>query len=163
MSDELAQEPVPSFEDDVDTVPQCTGACCDPVPLPAEDYWDMSRNPKIYKNARYIMNMLTPRAPIPRHGWAEFTCKYFDLDTRRCTAYDRRPQMCRDFPEEGECGYCGGRFTMGTHPQPQPDEPVPDPHEAARMRVLRTLIGVEMGRLDEASGGRVMRPPRKTR
>src|SRR6266550_1849143 len=152
-----------SFGDDVDTVPQCTGECCDPVTLAGGDYLAMSRDPRPYRNARYIMNMLISRAPIPRHGWAEFTCKYFDLETRRCGAYDRRPQMCRDFPEEGECGYCGGRFATGKHQQVEDDARGPDPLEVAKMRALRTLIGIEMGKLDEAGGGRVMKPPKKTR
>ena len=32
-------------------------------------------------------------------------CRFFDTDKRRCTTYDSRPEVCRDFPGEGRCGY----------------------------------------------------------
>jgi Fe-S-cluster containining protein len=139
------------FEDDVDTVPQCTGACCDPVPLPAEDYWDMSRNPRLYKNARYIMNMLIPPGPgpVPRHGDVDFACRYFDRETRRCVAYDRRPAMCREFPETGICGHCGGRFATA-HPE-APDYAGPTPLEAAKLEAMRSLIAMGSGEAPAAT------------
>jgi Fe-S-cluster containining protein len=132
-----------SFVDDVDTVPQCTGACCDPVPLPAEDYWDMSTEPRRYKNARYIMKMLIPPGPgpVPRHGEVDFACRYFDKETRRCIAYDRRPAMCREFPETGTCGHCGGRFAPGTHVKAS-DADVLTGVEAARLAAMQTLVGM---------------------
>src|SRR5437870_3697211 len=83
-----------TFGDDVDTVPQCTGACCDPVTLPVDTYRQMSLDPRGIRNARYVLNMLRARGAIPTHGTAEFDCKYFDRSTRRCIAYDRRPEMC---------------------------------------------------------------------
>ncbi len=153
MFDEPGETTTPAFDDDVDTVPQCTGACCDPVPLPAEDYWDMSRNPKIYKNARYIMNMLIPPGPgpVPKHGEVDFACRYFDKETRRCVAYDRRPAMCREFPETGICGHCGGRFATA-HPV-APDQDGPSPLEQVKLAAMRSLIA--MGSADAA-------PPRRT-
>lgn len=39
-----------------------------------------------------------------------YTCRHFDDDTRLCRIYERRPEMCRDFPyaQEGGCEYeCG--------------------------------------------------------
>jgi Fe-S-cluster containining protein len=126
-----------SFDDDADSVSGCTGACCDPVSLFVEHYRDASRDPRHTRNARYVMNMLTPRGPLPREGRAEFDCRYFDRDTRRCTAYDRRPQMCRDFPEEGVCHLCGSRFDA----RPPPAESTE--HAAghgARSAVLRELM-----------------------
>jgi Fe-S-cluster containining protein len=134
---------LPSFDDDVDTVPQCTGACCDPVVVLAEDYWDASRNPKQHKNARYVMNMLTPRQrPVPQHGVVHFSCRYFDQDTRRCIAYDRRPAMCRDYPQEGICRHCGGRFATGTRREEEglDREKLLD---HARLDAMRSLISME--------------------
>ena len=32
-------------------------------------------------------------------------CRFFDTDKRRCTSYDSRPKVCREFPGEGRCGY----------------------------------------------------------
>jgi len=159
---EFSADPSPRFDDDVDTVPQCTGECCDPVTVMGSEYVAMSRSPGSYRNGRYMVNMLKARGPVAQHGTVEFTCKYFDLESRRCVAYDRRPQMCRDFPEEGVCGYCGGRFATGQHAQPEADTAGGDPVEMARMRAMRTLIGLEMGRIGE-SAGTSMRIQKKSR
>lgn len=36
-------------------------------------------------------------------------CYYLDLKTRLCTVYDKRPDVCRKFPEIGpRPGYCPG-------------------------------------------------------
>jgi Fe-S-cluster containining protein len=111
----------------------------------------MSRNPRLYKNARYIMNMLIPPGPgpVPRHGDVDFACRYFDLETRRCVAYDRRPAMCREFPETGICGHCGGKFATGTHVEAQ-DYDGPTPLELAKLEAMRSLIAMEAGQAPTA-------------
>ena len=32
-------------------------------------------------------------------------CEFLDTKTRRCTIYDARPTVCRQFPEGRRCGY----------------------------------------------------------
>lgn len=32
-------------------------------------------------------------------------CVFLDPQTRRCTVYDARPGVCRDYPESKHCGY----------------------------------------------------------
>lgn len=32
-------------------------------------------------------------------------CGFLDLDTRRCTIYEARPEVCREFPNGKTCGY----------------------------------------------------------
>ncbi len=32
-------------------------------------------------------------------------CRFFDTDERRCTVYEARPEICRDFPGRKRCGY----------------------------------------------------------
>jgi Fe-S-cluster containining protein len=32
-------------------------------------------------------------------------CMNLDLTTRRCTVYDARPSVCREYPEKRRCGY----------------------------------------------------------
>ena len=32
-------------------------------------------------------------------------CQFFDTDARRCTVYEARPAICRQFPAEKRCGY----------------------------------------------------------
>jgi Fe-S-cluster containining protein len=48
-----------------------------------------------------------------------YTCRHFDDETRLCTIYERRPEMCRDYPYghsggcEYECGYCTPSDVVG--------------------------------------------------
>ncbi|MGI9421988.1 MAG: YkgJ family cysteine cluster protein [Hyphomicrobiaceae bacterium] len=32
-------------------------------------------------------------------------CRFFDTTARRCTIYEARPAICREFPNEKRCGY----------------------------------------------------------
>ena len=32
-------------------------------------------------------------------------CRFFDREARRCTVYEARPGVCRDYPEHKRCGY----------------------------------------------------------
>ena len=32
-------------------------------------------------------------------------CRFFDTEKRRCTIYQARPAVCRDFPNDKRCGY----------------------------------------------------------
>jgi Fe-S-cluster containining protein len=32
-------------------------------------------------------------------------CRFFDTDARRCTIYEARPSVCRDYPNGRRCGY----------------------------------------------------------
>lgn len=32
-------------------------------------------------------------------------CQFFDTKARRCTIYEARPAICREFPAEERCGY----------------------------------------------------------
>lgn len=32
-------------------------------------------------------------------------CAFFDTDKRRCTVYEARPEICRDYPGRKRCGY----------------------------------------------------------
>ena len=32
-------------------------------------------------------------------------CRFLDLETRQCTVYESRPELCRDFPGLVRCGY----------------------------------------------------------
>jgi Fe-S-cluster containining protein len=36
-----------------------------------------------------------------------FTCKHWDKDSKQCTAYERRPNMCRKYPYGTKCHKCG--------------------------------------------------------
>ena len=107
---------------DPDVIPTCTGACCDPVTMDVENYRAIASSPGNYHNGRYIIAMLQARGRIPRTGTVKFDCKYFDHQERRCTAYARRPKMCRTFPDTGLCLYCGGEFPDGRSGPEEPEE-----------------------------------------
>jgi Fe-S-cluster containining protein len=32
-------------------------------------------------------------------------CKFIDRETRRCTVYEGRPEICRTYPGNSRCGY----------------------------------------------------------
>lgn len=32
-------------------------------------------------------------------------CRFLDPDSRRCTVYEARPEICRDYPGTKRCGY----------------------------------------------------------
>lgn len=32
-------------------------------------------------------------------------CRFFDTEARRCTIYEARPDVCRDYPNGNTCGY----------------------------------------------------------
>ncbi|RPH60404.1 MAG: YkgJ family cysteine cluster protein [Burkholderiales bacterium] len=32
-------------------------------------------------------------------------CRFFDTDARRCTVYEARPSVCRQYPNGNKCGY----------------------------------------------------------
>lgn len=35
----------------------------------------------------------------------KFTCKHFDVETRRCTDYENRPRMCSNYPYGSRCTF----------------------------------------------------------
>ena len=35
----------------------------------------------------------------------ETICRFFDTEARRCTIYEGRPDVCRDYPNGDTCGY----------------------------------------------------------
>lgn len=35
----------------------------------------------------------------------ESVCRFLDTETRQCTIYEGRPEICRDYPGSSRCGY----------------------------------------------------------
>lgn len=40
-----------------------------------------------------------------------YTCKHFDTEARKCTIYEHRPLMCRDYPYKSGCRYKACRWS----------------------------------------------------
>lgn len=109
--------------------PGC-GACCDPVVLPYSRAEVQRSMPGEWDDPRtrdFVLNDLTPirrrdglqRAAYLSSGvtvlgapgtpgavvlaWSFFyECRHFDQESRRCTNYEGRPDVCREYPWYGE-------------------------------------------------------------
>lgn len=91
----------------------CPAYCCSYAHIPVTDK-DVERLAKHFglstKDARRKFSKKgdkeTPR--VLRHKEDEhFTtiCRFVDSETRNCTIYEARPEICRDFPTQKRCGY----------------------------------------------------------
>lgn len=113
----------------------CTGRCCEAFSLgqmSPEDVRERAAHGGTEEDA-FIADMLVPlgyfnRNPlfiIGEETWPVkeerpgghmgawfYTCRHFDKTTRSCTAYERRPTMCRKFPNDGPCNYPGCEFQV---------------------------------------------------
>jgi Fe-S-cluster containining protein len=63
---------------------------------------------------------ITPPSGFNLASWAEqgllYTCRHWDEESRLCTVYEDRPQMCREYPYAGRCQHdCDCTFTCETH------------------------------------------------
>jgi len=108
---------------------QC-GECCDPILLRstkrairadrsmASDEFILSHWRRISKDEAFIKRPLLRASHYP--GRYYYVCDRFDPTTRRCTAHDARPAICRAFPNNlrvpgrplhlrtyPQCGYNG--------------------------------------------------------
>lgn len=39
--------------------------------------------------------------------YRQFMCRHFDHETRRCAIHETKPEVCRDYPYDDACDYCG--------------------------------------------------------
>lgn len=69
------------------------------------------------KDANFILKNMLPDGTVKRDGkYVKQTlqCAKFDKTTRKCTAHDERPQLCRQYPFYGKDPKdYGGDTTMG--------------------------------------------------
>jgi Fe-S-cluster containining protein len=64
----------------------------------------------------------------PTLGAYYYRCKWFDQETRKCTNYENRPPMCRDYPWHGRPPTewkalpktCGFLWDLDVEPEPIP-------------------------------------------
>lgn len=120
------------------TCVSCRGDCCAVFTFLDVDH---PRFPRI-RDAEFLADMLIPlslieaaermdRLGVEPH-WSDssafdwdgrslsqperrlMTCRHWDETTRLCTAYENRPEMCRDYPyDDAACDYqCG--YSLGT-------------------------------------------------
>ncbi len=65
--------------------------------------------------------------PTARHY---YTCKHYDKKSRKCTIYEMRPQMCREYPYGRSCNYAACTWTKRKEKKETPKA------RKARLKVL---------------------------
>jgi Fe-S-cluster containining protein len=121
----------------------CTGKCCSvfnytvtPDELRKrsegrEGYWadqdrfladmlvELTPEEAVERSVRFGVQDPTPEIDLVK--WATdygplYTCRHWDEETRLCTVYEDRPDMCRDYPYNRACQHdCDCSFRSPTH------------------------------------------------
>ena len=87
---------------------QCSGKCCERITLGKgltrpEFIGRVIRN--YAQDGLQILGMLKDTDdPVV------FECKNFDTETRKCTDYENRPRMCREYPYGNKCNKEGCEY-----------------------------------------------------
>jgi Fe-S-cluster containining protein len=84
----------------------CRGLCCQRFPIgisPHSEVLKFLEKGKQFEEYRKISEMLIL---ISDEEQAIYTCKHFNMETRLCTNYPNRPDMCKDYPYNKVCYYC---------------------------------------------------------
>lgn len=77
----------------------CSGGCCQSFTINTTLDEVHRRGDVQARRLRQILLRI-----IGEHEY--YTCNEFDVETRRCRAYDARPEMCSRFPTK-RCRQCG--------------------------------------------------------
>ena len=95
----------------------CTGQCCEKFWLPyspeelreyyVKIYKYKETDPLFYAELEQIAPMVIYIGPTENGNGHWYTCKWYDKETTMCTIYEVRPDMCRNYPYDQACEYCG--------------------------------------------------------
>ncbi len=94
---------------------KCPGYCCSYPRIEVKDS-DLKRLAKHFDlelaeaEKKFTRIYKAPEGPerILRHHKDEIygsICRFFDTKARRCTIYEARPAVCREYPNGAKCGY----------------------------------------------------------
>jgi Fe-S-cluster containining protein len=91
----------------------CIGLCCSAFNLYGESQEDyIIEGIKGNEESKFIGDMLIFQGwDGENKDWPIYTCKYWDKESTLCTVYDKRPSMCRTYPDGEECGWEGCHYT----------------------------------------------------
>src|SRR5256885_2357992 len=90
---------------------KCPAYCCsyDEINVTKRDINRLAKHFGIEPDAvRERFTKLKDGNPVLRHRKDtvfESVCTFLDPDTRRCSVYDARPGVCRQYPDHPTCGY----------------------------------------------------------
>ena len=96
-----------------DPVRTCPGYCCfdlGPIRvgdhhLTLEELRELARKPEESGFRFFLEKMFIPLGKDST-GADHFGCRFHDVETRSCTIYSKRPEMCRNYPSERGCIFC---------------------------------------------------------
>jgi Fe-S-cluster containining protein len=92
---------------------RCPAYCCTYARIAVEPR-DVARLAKRFEitpeeaSRRFTCKGEEPGERVLRHKHDPIfgtACRFLDLKTRRCTVYEHRPGVCREYPESARCGY----------------------------------------------------------
>ncbi|MEW6209270.1 MAG: YkgJ family cysteine cluster protein [Acidobacteriota bacterium] len=90
---------------------KCPAYCCsyDRIEVTRRDVERLARHFDItYDEARQRYTKIAAGNRVLRHKKDHIfksVCLFLDSEERRCTIYDARPAVCREYPESLRCGY----------------------------------------------------------
>jgi Fe-S-cluster containining protein len=92
---------------------KCPGYCCSypEIEVTPRDIERLGRHFGLdYKQAEERFTKYDPveKVRLLRHRKDKVfdsTCMLFDQEKRRCTVYESRPAVCREYPDSPRCGY----------------------------------------------------------
>ena len=91
---------------------KCPGYCCSYPRIEVKDR-DVKRLARhfgldVAEAEKRFTRLYEPGERVLKHRKDEIygsICRFFDTDVRRCTVYEARPQVCREYPNGTRCGY----------------------------------------------------------
>ena len=84
---------------------KCDGRCCELFAL-SKPHEHLIAHQTDIQDGETIAGMVISQGQSNDGVWL-FSCQHFDTDSRRCRIYEQRPDMCRRYPYDGRCGFCG--------------------------------------------------------
>jgi uncharacterized protein len=90
---------------------KCPGYCCsyDRIEVTKKDLLRLAKHFKLsYKDAEKKYTKIAWGDRVLRHRKDHIfktTCQFFDQTGRRCTIYEARPEVCREYPDSVRCAY----------------------------------------------------------
>jgi Fe-S-cluster containining protein len=92
---------------------RCPAYCCSypRIPIEASDIERLARHFGLTPEAaarKFTKKSEEPGEVVLRHQPDTVygtVCRFLDTDTRRCTVYEARPEICRTYPGRTRCGY----------------------------------------------------------
>ena len=92
---------------------RCPAYCCSypRIPVQASDVERLARHLGLTAEAtarKFTKKGEDPGEVVLRHQPDRVygtICRFLDTETRRCTVYDARPEICRTYPGTNRCGY----------------------------------------------------------